>query len=466
MYNICMSISDNTNTIKNIQDRLDRVLPIKLGVNKRNELTRLIYELCSSNKMSVEEVFAMARIGQTAEEGRSGLFHKLKKHLVSLRYPTVDKGRDLHIMPLKIKEGLSECPLWDTTISPENIYVEKEVKDLAWTKQFLSHFPSAKVSIIDALKDGLKKFSGDGVSVYNARRKNVFLVKNKAAFIKVCPCTKKYKRCGYWILNIGFGCPMDCSYCYLQMYSNAPGLILTANIEDYYDHIKEFDDRAEGRIRIGTGEFTDSMALDKYTRYSEHLIPFFKNTKNLVLELKTKVSDIDNVLKQEPHDNLVVSWSINTLEMSDRFEKGAATMEERISAALSAAKKGFKLGFHFDPVVYYDGWEQGYKDIVDAVFSIKEISEKIEWISIGTLRYTPGLKQIAENRFSDNDIYYQGEFSTDSDGKLRYPREIRIDIYKKMIEWIRSHNTKSWIYLCMEPAEMWREVGVDSWELK
>ena len=455
-----MSISNNINIIKNIQNKLDEILPVKLGVNKKNEITRLIYELSSSKNVSVDDVFDSARIGQIAEEGRSDLFHKLKKQLVALRYPTVDVGSDLHIMPVKIYEGLSECPVWEHDISPENIYVEQEVKDLGWTEQFLSHFPNANVSFIDTLKEGLKEFPGDDVAVYNDRRKNVFLVKNKAAFIKVCPCTKKYKRCGYWILNIGFGCPIDCSYCYLQMYSNAPGLILTANIEDYYDHIKEFDAKAQGRLRIGTGEFTDSMALDKYTRYSEYLVPFFKKTKNLVLELKTKVADVDNVLKQEPHDNVVVSWSINTLEMAERFEKGASDMEDRIASALAAAKKGFKIGFHFDPVIYYDGWEKGYKDIVERVFSIKEISENTEWISIGTLRYTPGLKQVAENRFSDNNIYYQGEFSADSDGKLRYPRKIRIDIYKKMIKWIRAHNTKSWIYLCMEPVEMWREAGV------
>lgn len=461
MYNICMSIKNNINIIQEIEARLDHILPIKLGVNKKNELTRLVYEISLSRKVSVDDVFSMAGISSLVKEGRSDLFHKVKRGLVSIRYPSVEKDSDLHIMPLKVHEGLSECPIWDFDIHPEQIYVEKDVESLEWTRKLISDFPHAEVSVIDSLKSALKNFRGDDISVYNDRRKNLFLVKNRAAFIKICPCTKKYKRCGYWILNIGFGCPIDCSYCYMQMYSNAPGIMLTANIEDYCEHIMEFDSKAAPGTRIGTGEFTDSMALDKYTGYSEYLIPFFRNAVNLVLELKTKVADIDNILKQEPHDHVVVSWSLNTVEMADRFEKGAAAMDERISSALEAARKGFKVGFHFDPVIYYPGWEEGYKEIVDRVFSIKEISDKTEWISIGTLRYTPGLKQVAENRFSDNGIYYQGEFTADSDGKLRYPREIRIDIYEKMVKWIRERNPKSWVYLCMEPSEMWAEAGLE-----
>jgi spore photoproduct lyase len=453
-----MTIAENILLAEDIEDLILKKLPIRLGINKKNELIRLIFEICLASDATPQEILEKINIGKLLKEGKSELFHKIKTELFKIRYPGIECNDNPHIMPLKIKGADNECPIWDFNLTPSKIFVEKSVCDKDWTKRFLEKFHDIQTIPIEKLSEGFKLIpQEDSVSLYNSRRKNIFLIENKAAFIKICPCTKNYKRCGYWILNIGFGCPIDCSYCYLQTYSNVPGIILPANIEDYYDYIEEFDKKAKKGTRIGTGEFTDSLAFEKYTEYSKYLIPFFKNTKNLVLELKTKVSDIENILEQEPHDNVVISWSINTPSMARRFEKGAASIDERINAAYLAAKKGYRVGFHFDPLIYYPGWENEYKEVVERMFSRDEIRKKTAWISLGTLRYTPGLKQIAERRFSDNTMYYQGEFIVDTDGKLRYPRKDRIHIYKKMTDWINSFKTPAWVYLCMEPEEVWKE---------
>lgn len=453
-----MTLVNNINFIKEIELKLEELLPIKLGVNKKNELVRLVYEISRAQDLSLEEIFSRIDIEEIIEGGRSGLFHKVKTSLINLRYPSRGDENNIHIMPLKASSPQEECSVWQFDLSPRAIFVEKEVKDLEWTREFLKKFDEAEVTFIADAKEHIGKIKAKSpLELYNSRRENVFLVKNKHAFIKECPCTKEAKRCGYWILNIGFGCPVDCSYCYLQMYSNAPGMVFPANIEDYYTYIKDFDKKVRVRTRIGTGEFTDSLAFDNYTGYSLKLIPFFKDMKNLVLELKTKVAGIDNVLKAEPNDNVVVSWSINTREMAKSYEKGASTIDERINAAVRAAEHGYKIGFHFDPIVYYPGWEEDYKRVVDEMFAREAIKNNTLWVSLGTLRYTPGLKQVAERRFEDNLIFYKGEFFEDTDGKLRYPRGLRIEMYNKMIEWIRSSGTSSWIYLCMEPEDLWKE---------
>jgi spore photoproduct lyase len=451
-----MTIGNNINFIKQIESHLSRELPIKLGVNKKNELARLVYELCRANDVSFSEVILKAGIPGLVEEGKSGLFHRVKSNLLKLRYPSIKEDDDPHIMPFASFETAGESVPWDFDIRPKKIFIEKAVRDLEWTRSFTSNFPDAEIDPVNDIKEGLRTlYSGSPLEQYNSRCENVFLVKNKAAFVKMCPCTKKAVRCGYTILNMGFGCAIDCSYCYLQLYSNSPGLIFPANVEDYYPHIKELDGKVRSRTRIGTGEFTDSLFLDRYTGYSRYLVPFFKDMKNLVLELKTKAGDIDNVLEQEAHDNVVVSWSMNTREMAQRYERGAITVDERINAVRQVVSKGFKTGFHFDPIIYYEGWEDEYRAVVDEIFSNSDIARNTAWVSLGTLRYTPGLKQVAEQRFADNGLYYTGEFFSDIDGKLRYPRELRIGMYNKMIEWIRSYDTSAWIYLCMEPEDVW-----------
>ncbi|MBU0684118.1 MAG: spore photoproduct lyase family protein [Candidatus Omnitrophota bacterium] len=446
----------NKQIISKIYTFLEQKLPIKIGVNKKNELARLIYEISQAKKVSLKEIAEAVDVDTIIKDGKSNLFHKIKKGLIAIRYPSFEHGDNLHLMPLKIRDENIECKPWDFNLKPESIFVEKSVKDMIWTCEFIKKFPSAKVVVINSFAEGARNFSRmTPVEIYNPRRENIFLIKNKSAFIKICPCTKGCVRCGYWILNVGFGCPIDCTYCYLQMYSNSPGIILPANIEEYFNYIVEFDKKVGKRTRIGTGEFTDSLALDKYTNYSSYLISFFRETKNLVLELKTKVADINNVLKQKPHRNVVLSWSMNPDHIAEKYEQGSSKIEARINAALLAVKKGYKIAFHFDPLVYYDGWENDYRNVVEEMFLHEEIIKHTVWVSLGSLRYTPGLKQAAEQRFSENNMFYRGEFFVDELGKFRYPKELRIDMYNKMTNWIRSFKTHAWIYLCMEPEDVW-----------
>jgi DNA repair photolyase len=453
-----MTISKNKELIQVIKDQIVERAPVPLGVNKKNELVRLVYEICRRDGTSPSVMLDSVGILAPKKEMRGDFFRMAKKRLMHQRYPSFKIGCDPHLLPMKINGDGASRKTWNFELDPKTVFVENSIRDLEWTKKFLSFFPRSEVREISTFSEGARTISKvNPVEKYNRRAENVFLIRNKDAFVKVCPCTKGYKKCGYWILNVGFGCPIDCSYCFLQLYSNAPGLILPANIDEFYDHVKRFDNKVVRKTRIGTGEFTDSLALDRYTGYSAKLISLFRGMKNLVLELKTKVAEIDNILKEEPHENVVISWSVNDRDIASKYEEGGATMDERIDAAKRAAQKGYKIGFHFDPMLYSQDWEEGYKAIVEEIFSIDVVRENTVWISLGTLRYTPGMKQVAEQRFSNNGLYYDGEFFAGSDGKLRYPRKLRIDMYSKMVNWIRNFDTSCWIYLCMEPEEVWTE---------
>ena len=66
-------------------------------------------------------------------------------------------------------------------------------------------------------------------------------------------------------------------------------------------------------------------------------------------------------------------------EIKQTEEYRTAPIEERIAAARLAAQRGFKVGFHFDPLIYYPGWEQGYERVVELLQ--KEVpATSIAWI--------------------------------------------------------------------------------------
>ena len=110
-------------------------------------------------------------------------------------------------------------------------------------------------------------------------------------------------------------------------------------------------------------------------------------------------------------------------------------------------------------MIYFKGWEKEYSSVIDLLFS-KIRPRDIAWISIGTLRFKPELKQTIENRFPENKILDE-ELLPGYDNKLRYPYGLRYNIYKFMLDAFKKHSKKLPLYLCMEESSMWKVLGLD-----
>ena len=251
---------------------------------------------------------------------------------------------------------------------------------------------------------------------------------------------------------------MDCSYCYLQDYlSDNASLKVFSNIGDLIDEADRTLRRHRGLFfRIGTGEITDSLALEPYTGIVREIIPYFAEQSNVLLELKTKSDCVDNLLDLDPKGRIVVAWSMNPRPVIERDEHGTASFAERLAAARRCQEAGYRLGFHFDPMIEYPDWENDYQPMVEEIFATVDW-RRVSWLSLGVLRETPGLKRVMRQRFPQTRLL-AGEQVPCPDGKLRYFQPQRIQMYRKMVQWIRRFAPTVQIYLCMESKEIWQKV--------
>ena len=80
--------------------------------------------------------------------------------------------------------------------------------------------------------------------------------------------------------------------------------------------------RPDRPFRIGTGELTDSLALDRLTGLSRRLVPYFAELPNATLELKTKSAEIGELLNLDSRGRTVVSWSVNAPAIVERDPAG------------------------------------------------------------------------------------------------------------------------------------------------
>jgi spore photoproduct lyase len=287
-------------------------------------------------------------------------------------------------------------------------------------------------------------------------KESLRLIAFPGALLKPCPGTREYLCCGYQILNIGTNCPLDCSYCILQAYFNQPSLRVFANLEQQLEAIGQALHGSGGKIfRMGTGEFTDSLALDPIVKWTEVLPCFIAKHKNALLEFKTKTVSIEGLLSSPYRDRIVVSWSLNSPTIAEREEHGAPSIKTRLEAARACQRAGYVVGFHFDPLIEHPSWQEGYSRTLDLLDRYIDPSGVI-WISLGCLRYMSSLKQVIRSRFPKTHIL-DGEFIPGLDAKMRYIKPLRMEMYAFMKEKLEQWGAGPGIYLCMESSDVWQD---------
>jgi len=208
-------------------------------------------------------------------------------------------------------------------------------------------------------------------------------------------------------------------------------------------------------IRIGTGELTDSLALDPVLRISHKLAETVAVLPNIVLEMKTKTDHIDHLLEM-PFRKLVVSWSVNPSWIVDKVEHKAASLERRLAAMRKISDAGFMIGLHFDPIIYYREWREGYRELVAALAAVVN-PRRIAWISMGSFRTPPPLKENIRLRFPKTPIL-AGEQIRGKDGKMRYIKPLRLEIYHTIYQYLQEAFGKPYVYFCMESLDLWKAV--------
>jgi len=335
------------------------------------------------------------------------------------------------------------------------LHVAEDCLALPYTQEIVAR---AKLPVTVVGERATPEIEGDYPHNLSAGKHHLLLCRNRGAFFKPCPGTREYRCCNYQVLNIGMNCPMDCVYCILQAYLNNPWLSFFVNIEDLFAELDAaLAAEPERFFRIGTGEFTDSLALDSLTHLSPRLVTYMARHTNAILELKSKSVSIANLKGLAHRGRTVVAWSLNSPPIMAREEIRTATLEERLQAAVQCAEWGYKLAFHFDPIILHEGWQEGYRQTIRRLFATVPAAA-IVWISMGALRYLPPLKRIAAERFPASRFFYQ-EFIDGLDGKRRYCRPQRVGMYQVILDELRRFaDPRTCIYFCMENDTIWRQV--------
>lgn len=254
------------------------------------------------------------------------------------------------------------------------------------------------------------------------------------------------------------GCNFDCSWCYLngtlrfrpmgkEPYVKHPGKI-KQHLEEYFNQVQE-------PTLLNSGELCDSLVDGKNGfLLSKDIIPIFKNQithKLLILTKEARSKPINDILSSNSQEHVVVSFSVNSFNVSKRWEKRAPSPKKRIEAAKKLFDEGYEVRLRIDPIIPVENWKEEYLELVDFIFS-KFTPERI---TLGSLR---GLQSTINNCKDKSWVKYLEERTN---WGLKVSFEKRFEIYKTIIKYFKKENNYKNIGLCKETLEIWKKLGMD-----
>lgn len=268
-----------------------------------------------------------------------------------------------------------------------------------------------------------------------------------------CPvASEKTRCCNLLTLDAVERCGFDCSYCSIQSFYHENEVRFDADFAQKLENLQLDPDKL---YHIGTGQSSDSLMWGNHNGNLAALCEFARNNPNVILEFKTKSKNIKWLLENDFPRNVLCTWSLNPQEIIDHEEHQAASLAERLKCARKIADKGCLVGFHFHPMIWYQGFEQAYADIAETLtrqFSPHEVA----LVSMGTLTYTKDVMRTIRKRDFKSKIL-QMPFEKVA-GKYAYPDEIKISLFRGLYGALQDWHQKVFFYLCMEPPELWQPV--------
>jgi spore photoproduct lyase len=341
----------------------------------------------------------------------------------------------------------------------DTVFVEDGCADSALATRVLKALPR-DVPVTHIVDAGEASRPASGVrDPFGVGKRRLVIARRKTPFLMPCPAgSSKFACCGYLVLTLASNCPMDCSYCFLQEYlADNPAFQIYANYTDSFDELDRLIANSRGRsFRVGTGELADSLAFDSITAISRDLIDFFAARENLTLEFKTKTNEIENLLDVDPRGRVLVSWTLSCYAVYRSSEHLTASPSARIAAARAVLDAGYRVAFHFDPLIAYPDAERDYLLLIDELLDIVA-PKQISFISMGGLRMTPRLRSAARSRFP-HDPMLCGEDVLASDGRFRTFTPLRLSLYRTLADRFKKAGAEIPAYLCMEPASVHEHV--------
>jgi len=285
---------------------------------------------------------------------------------------------------------------------------------------------------------------------YERIKYQIMSKKSEDEILGLCPvASTKTRCCNLQTLDAVQSCGFDCHYCSIQSFYTDGEVTFFQNLKEKLEKLQFEPDKY---YHIGTGQSSDSLMWGNHENLLDDLMDLAYRYPKVILEFKTKSSNVEYFLTRKIPANILLTWSLNPQNVIDSEEIGTAPLQKRIEAARKAANHGIKVGFHLHPIFHYQGWEEDYREIVTTL--VEQFAPyEVVTLSMGSLTFTK--KVINQIRERGNATRVLQTPLTQTGGKLAPPTRIKEELFSKIYRMFKEWHQDVFFYLCMEEPELW-----------
>ena len=243
-------------------------------------------------------------------------------------------------------------------------------------------------------------------------------------------------------LVTGTSCPAYCQYCYLAAtLGSAVYIRVYVNFEEILEAVKKHIKKSEKPITtFEASSSSDPLAVEHITGHLKRLIPFFAQRDAARLRAVTKFANVDSLLDLEHNGNTRFRFSLNSKYVIDSFEQKTASMAERVEAAGKIQEAGYPLGFILAPLMIYDGWKEGYTEMLELLQQTLRNPEEKMTFELIMHRYTTKAKNIIEARYPNTKLDFSKENREHKGfGKYVYQEDVAKELESFMREKVKKY---------------------------
>ena len=326
----------------------------------------------------------------------------------------------------------------------DTVYFEEDTSNYSTTNRIRLALPNANWIPIERFQE-----------VFNIRTQNFRIQKKNPALIIakkhdnfVLPAPSGFgmgSNQNFYFSHM-YNCLYDCGYCFLQgMYSSA-NYVLFVNYGDFFEAISETIHLHKNDTQTYySGYDCDSLAFDKISHFSGHMLNFFQNFPEVEVELRTKSIVISSLLTRNPIKNCVIAFSLSPDSIAEKLDNKAPSITRRIAAIKELSNNGWPIGLRLDPLIYTDDWKLKYSELVSNLMRQIDV-RSIHSVSYGLLRFPKRMYKTISNLHSETGLFaFPMEENKDL---LSYSEEIETDMYLFIEKELRAYLPEIKIFHC------------------
>ncbi|OUS77480.1 spore photoproduct lyase [Paenibacillus sp. MY03] len=249
-----------------------------------------------------------------------------------------------------------------------------------------------------------------------------------------------------YAIPIATGCMAHCHYCYLQTTLGAkPYIRVYVNTDEIMDAALGYiQERLPETTRFEAACTSDPVGLEPITGSLRELIDFMGQQPNGRLRFVTKFHHVDSLLDANHNGNTRIRFSVNSKYVIKHFEPATSRFEQRIEAVAKCARAGYPIGFIIAPIIWFDGWQDGYGELIDSLDEALPPDVRTDLtFELIQHRFTKTAKSVIEKRYPKTKLemdiekrkYKWGRWGQ---GKYVYPDEqaeaLRLFISERIFE--------------------------------